>query len=81
MADHDVKEKDGSLFTAPDVEIGETTATKDADKALEFLQRQGDIGPLTQDVEKKLLRKIDFMIMPLMWACYFLQYLDKTLSR
>jgi len=30
--------------------------------------------------EKKLVRKIDWMIMPLMWACYNLQYLDKVLS-
>lgn len=30
--------------------------------------------------ERKLLRKIDWMIVPLAWACYTLQYLDKTLS-
>ena len=34
---------------------------------------------MTKEDEQKLLRKIDFMIMPLMFCCYCLQYLDKTL--
>jgi hypothetical protein len=35
---------------------------------------------MTEEEEKKLIRKIDWMIMPLMWSCYCLQYLDKTLG-
>ena len=34
---------------------------------------------MTREDEKKLVRMIDWMIVPLMWSCYCLQYLDKTL--
>ncbi|KAH8895591.1 allantoate permease [Thozetella sp. PMI_491] len=34
---------------------------------------------MTPEDEKRLVRKIDLMIVPLMFGCYFLQYLDKTL--
>ena len=48
----------------------------DADAALEFLKDTS----ISQSVdERKLVRKIDWMIVPLMWLCYNLQYLDKTL--
>lgn len=52
----------------------------DVDAALEYLARE-DTTIMTDIDEKKLVRKIDFMIVPLMWLCYFLQYLDKTLSK
>lgn len=50
-----------------------------ADAALEFLRE--DTGVAVEVNEKALVRKIDWMIMPLMWAAYNLQYLDKVLSR
>lgn len=51
-----------------------------ADAALDFLHHQVNSSPVVVDVdEKRLVRKIDLMIVPLMWFCYFLQYLDKTL--
>ncbi|KAL3420336.1 allantoate permease [Phlyctema vagabunda] len=53
--------------------------TAGADEALGFLRREDEHGSLTEIDEKKLLRKIDWMVMPLMFACYILQYLDKTL--
>ncbi|EUC35705.1 hypothetical protein COCCADRAFT_3117 [Bipolaris zeicola 26-R-13] len=63
-----------------DVEIGTVhETTKNGDSALEFLRTAHDVGELTPEEERKLLRKIDWMIMPLMWCCYCLQYLDKTL--
>ncbi|KAL1865883.1 hypothetical protein Daus18300_006995 [Diaporthe australafricana] len=52
--------------------------TKDADAALEFLYAE-ETTIMTDVDEKKLVRKIDWRIVPLMWACYNLQYLDKTL--
>jgi len=55
-------------------------ATGKADAALEFLRTE-DIAVITEVDEKALVRKIDWMIMPLMWAAYNLQYLDKVLSR
>lgn len=50
-----------------------------ADAALEFLSAEGTVSVSDID-EKNLVRKIDWMIMPLMWACYNLQYLHKVLS-
>ena len=49
-----------------------------ADAALEYLDHE-DTAPMTTIDEKNLVRKIDWMIIPLMWCCYNLQYLDKTL--
>jgi len=64
-----------------DIEIGTVhETTKNGDSALEFLKNAHDVGALTPEGERRLLRKIDWMIMPLMWCCYCLQYLDKTLG-
>ncbi|KAL1962098.1 hypothetical protein VTN77DRAFT_565 [Rasamsonia byssochlamydoides] len=50
------------------------------DAALEFLQSEGiALATFSTINERILVRKIDYMIMPLMWACYNLQYLDKTI--
>ncbi len=51
-----------------------------ADAALDFLRTEDNLDATEVD-EKALVRKIDWMIMPLMWAAYNLQYLDKVLSR
>lgn len=67
------------VSTGPDIETG-TTIPIGADAALTFLQSQaGESFGLENINEKKLVRKIDRCIVPLMWGCYFLQYLDKTL--
>ena len=64
-----------------DVEIGIVEEpSNNGDKALRFLKNAHDVGELTAEGEKKLVRKIDWMIMPLMCCCYCLQYLDKTLG-
>lgn len=63
----DIETKDGLI------------ATGKADAALEFLRTE-DVAVITEVDEKALVRKIDWMIMPLMWAAYNLQYLDKVLS-
>jgi hypothetical protein len=54
-------------------------ASDAVDAAFDFVQPEGT-AVLTEIDEKALVRKIDWMIMPLMWACYNLQYLDKVLS-
>ncbi|KAF1965479.1 major facilitator superfamily transporter [Bimuria novae-zelandiae CBS 107.79] len=57
----------------------ERGAYKDADKALEFL-KYSETGDESNFVdERKLVTRIDWMIVPMMFACYFLQYLDKSL--
>ncbi|KAJ5338156.1 hypothetical protein N7452_004884 [Penicillium brevicompactum] len=62
----DIETKDGLI------------ATGKVDAALEFLRTE-DVAVITEVDEKALVRKIDWMIMPLMWAAYNLQYLDKVL--
>ncbi|KAH8899236.1 major facilitator superfamily transporter allantoate, partial [Thozetella sp. PMI_491] len=49
----------------------------DADEALRALA-SGEAITMTPEEEKKLLRKIDFHIMPLLCLVYGLNYLDKT---
>ncbi|KAI4624325.1 uncharacterized protein J4E87_005826 [Alternaria ethzedia] len=63
-----------------DVEIGTVEEpSNNGDEALKFLKNAHNVGALTPEDERRLVRKIDWMIMPLMWCCYCLQYLDKTL--
>ena len=52
---------------------------RDVDEALKYLEAAGDNINLEDVDEKKLMRKVDWMLMPLMFLCYFLQYSDKTL--
>jgi hypothetical protein len=81
-----VYEKSGHSSPAPhtDVETGSVVIveenSRDGDEALQFLKNQHDVGQMTTEDETHLVRKIDWMIMPLMWSCYCLQYLDKTLG-
>ncbi|KAH8880125.1 allantoate permease [Thozetella sp. PMI_491] len=61
-----------------DTEAQKLINPSDVDAALEYLSR-GAARPMTEEEEKKLVRKIDWRIVPLMWACYCLQFLDKVL--
>lgn len=63
----------------PDPIESESQSSTDGDAVLSFL-KQGDIVGDTLINEKALLRKIDWIIMPLTWMSYNLQYMDKTLS-
>ncbi|OAQ67226.1 MFS allantoate transporter [Pochonia chlamydosporia 170] len=51
-----------------------------ADAALQLLNETGGVlsGPLDPQQEKRLVRRIDWHIMPLICIVYFLQYIDKT---
>ncbi|PQE08812.1 major facilitator superfamily transporter protein [Rutstroemia sp. NJR-2017a WRK4] len=76
------------LNSSPTTEQGTITIDlKDADEALAFLSnhpRAAEVALEGQAIlddpvqNKKLLRKIDLTIPPLLAAVYFLQYLDKT---
>lgn len=86
MSSSSLKEKDVEASASPaesETRHGEIRdiSTKNADDALDFLQHEGTtaVRAMTAQDEKTLRRKIDWMIMPLMWSCYCLQYLDKTL--
>lgn len=51
----------------------------DADEALKVLEGEnGEVIELTPEDERKLLRKIDWNIMPMLCIVYGLNYLDKT---
>lgn len=64
----------------PNVDIEEKRVELgDVDAALEYLNHE-DTTLMSEIDEKKLVRKIDWMIVPLLWLCYCFQYLDKTLS-
>lgn len=79
----DIEARANQSPTSPsEPQEGEVTIVRDvrnADAALDFLRHEGSARPMSKQDEKKLLRKIDFMVMPLMFGCYCLQYLDKTL--
>jgi ACS family allantoate permease-like MFS transporter len=49
------------------------------DTALNLLKETDGVRqPLDKEAEKRLLRRIDLHIMPLICIVYFLQYIDKT---
>ncbi|RFU29208.1 hypothetical protein B7463_g7128, partial [Scytalidium lignicola] len=51
----------------------------DADEAMKaFIGHDGEVIELTPEVEKRLLRKIDWNLMPMLCVVYGLNYLDKT---
>lgn len=54
---------------------------RDGDAALKFLKTEAEVGEADTVDDKKLLKKIDRTIVPLMFCCYFLQYLDKSLCK
>lgn len=58
----------------------QTPKTKSgADAALNLLKETGGVRrPIDAETNKRLLRKIDLHIMPLICIVYFLQYIDKT---
>ncbi|KAB2576883.1 Major facilitator superfamily [Lasiodiplodia theobromae] len=81
----------GEVVTVADKEILPVkTSLRDADEALAFLQNHPRAAEITaegaailedEETRKKLLRKIDWTITPLLAGTYFLQFLDKnTLS-
>jgi len=69
-------------------EVSSTVASlADADEALAFLEDHPQAAELAAEAaailedparQRKLLRKIDFAICPLLACVYFLQFLDKT---
>lgn len=71
--------KDVEAHSVEDDKMKNNIVVKDGDEALKFLAAESTAGELSDVDEKALVRKIDWMILPLMWCCYCLQYLDKTL--
>ena len=64
-----------------DIDNEKIIASQDVDLALVFLRENAsNVNQFVEINEKKLIRKVDWMLTPLMFACYYLQYTDKTLS-
>jgi hypothetical protein len=65
--------------SSPSVSIN----SSQADDALKYLNTVGsaDNFSFTAMDEKQVLRKIDWMLLPLMAAMYNIQYLDKTICK
>jgi hypothetical protein len=64
-----------TTLTAEEVEF----AVENVDSALVFLNNAGDVA-FTEDEERRLVRKVDWMLLPLLAAVYMLQFVDKNLS-
>lgn len=54
-----------------------TTNSRDLDDNYEFF-KSGDGADATEDEVKKVVRKIDYHVVPILFVLYFLQYLDKN---
>lgn len=73
-----------SSASATDDKVGNAQVLKhadrnDADEALKVLEAEnGEVIELTSEDERKLLRKIDLNLMPLLCLVYAMNYLDKT---
>ena len=53
---------------------------KDLDRAFKYLEGREDAATDAEDVNiKALKRKIDWRIVPIMFACYTMQFVDKVL--
>lgn len=82
MSDIEKSPEKGTSGNAGDEKVGtilKHADRNDADEALKVLQGEnGEVIELTPEDEKRLLRKIDWNLMPLLCLVYGLNYLDKT---
>lgn len=75
MASNVNEKSDGTSTYSPttsDIHKGAGT-----DAALYYIQNTTKTGSFAN--EKQLLRKIDWRIVPIMFACYTMQFIDKVL--
>lgn len=61
-----------------DTDIMKHADKDDADEAYKVFAAQGEVIVITPEEERRLLRKIDLNLMPLLCIVYGLNYLDKT---
>jgi hypothetical protein len=69
-------EEDHTEHATRDIKLSHANRD-DADEALKVFA-EGQVIVLTPEDERKLLRKIDYTLMPLLFVVYGLNYLDKT---
>ncbi|OAP57655.1 hypothetical protein AYL99_08393 [Fonsecaea erecta] len=66
------------IIEEPEFDAKEKLALDQVDGALAFLRNEADAS-IAEINEKKLVRRIDFLIMPMLFGVYILQYIDKSL--
>lgn len=79
MAPHPDEIRNEPLEATDSYGAGKIIHGKNVDEALFFLEQNRDADDLPPVDDKRLMRKVDWMLMPLMFASYYLQYSDKTL--
>ncbi|KAK1146766.1 hypothetical protein N8T08_002527 [Aspergillus melleus] len=80
VADEKSPSKEQSRGDAPSVAVGELDSSGDAEEFLRIHNlRQSDLEELLQDeqAQKRLVRRVDWLLMPLLCGTYLLQYIDK----
>ena len=63
-----------------DTGLAKTVLVTDVDNALKFSNDEGAVDHFNGIDEKKLVRKTDWMVMPLLFLTDYLQYTDRTLG-
>ncbi|KAH8883000.1 MFS general substrate transporter [Thozetella sp. PMI_491] len=86
MAEHEPKPSD-KVTADPDIEFVETSIKlptvdkiqqQNAHFYLEALEKYPNDESIDKAAEKRLIRKLDIRILPLLGICYFFYYVDKT---
>lgn len=83
MADYEPKKTSGAADTADAITpVEESTqrihaVSSRADKAAQFIAEHGEVS-FTYEEERRVLRRIDVRILPLILGAYFFQQLDKS---
>lgn len=72
----EIKSKDAKANDLVDVEYGNAIKTNISAEEMELQQALSDYVP-GSDAEKRLVRKIDFIMMPAVWLMYILAYIDR----
>lgn len=75
---HAVVIGDGASTSSPVSDNHNRSKSGGMDTALAYIQNAGNNSGSSIN-EKQLLRKIDWRIVPIMFACYTMQFIDKVL--
>ncbi|KAK6330479.1 hypothetical protein TWF696_003370 [Orbilia brochopaga] len=75
----DVQDRYIDLKSEPSTRIARSPTPRIADAALVFIQQQRTLHGHEPPIDdRRLLKKIDFRIVPIMFACYTMQFIDKV---
>ena len=78
----DTSSPDNSSFSTPSGDSDNDTHSRDLDQAYWYMQdssNRHDAEQMSVGDLKRLRRKIDWRIVPIMFCCYTMQFIDKVL--